>query len=538
MQHPSRPGLHFAWFGLALTLAACSSGSGNSGGTCQTDDDCGGSRRCVEGRCVFGDPGDADAVSDTTLDAFDLVPRPPDVLDTSGSGDQPAPLDCTGDDCGSGTPTCPAGTYFDGEECVESPCPAGWAGACLVASPPVVSFPTSAVGIEHRLPLTLINCGTVDVSISAIEFTDGTTEFRIEIPGGGPQPGAPLIIPAGTRRMVDVVFAPTEPSPLDPDRVPVPEFATFRLHSNACTPELLVRTTGVASNCPVAVIACLEGEDAVPQTVLHLVGDRSFGQAGRESVVGWRWSVQQPDGSQSVFLPSDAVANPTFEANIAGTYVFHLTVWDDAGVPSCNVADYQVVVIPNEAIHIELTWQTPGDADETDSGRYMGSDLDLHFLHPLAPSDPDTADVDGDGAPDPYFDTFYDCFWFNIEPDWAIMGTDAPDNPSLDRDDRDGAGPENVNLGVPEEGLTYRVAVHYWDDNDFGPARATVRVYILSRLAFEVQNVMLRPRDLWCVAFIDWPSGRVRACQDPRITEPTLWITHDYENPDFLAPGS
>ena len=248
----------------------------------------------------------------------------------------------------------------------------------------------------------------------------------------------------------------------------------------------------------------------IPQTVLHLKGDESYGCSGSGGIAKWVWSVEQPVGSQSVFVPSNTFPNPTFEANVAGVYTFHLTVVDQLDGPSCFPAEYEVVAIPDEAIHIELLWHTPGDPDETDTGPEAGSDLDLHFLHPWAAG----PDKDGDGQADGWFDLPFDTFWFNPHPFWGSYDPAINDDPGLDRDDTDGAGPEIINLDIPEH-VVYRVGVHYWNDHGYGPAYATVRVYIYAQLVFEVQDVMLVDSDMWSVCTVEWPSGKVTQVLGP-----------------------
>jgi len=79
----------------------------------------------------------------------------------------------------------------------------------------------------------------------------------------------------------------------------------------------------------------------------------------------------------------------------------------------------------------------------------------------------------------------------------------------LDRDDTDGAGPENLNLSQPEFGATYRVAAHYWDAWGFGGSKATIRVYIYGQLREQWANVQLVQGDLWDALTIGWPSQAV-----------------------------
>ena len=62
--------------------------------------------------------------------------------------------------------------------------------------------------------------------------------------------------------------------------------------------------------------------------------------------------------------------------------------------------------VPDDAVHVELTWVTPDDLDPNDEGVGAGTNLDLHFAHPQAAR----CDVDGDGTPDPWFDVDWDTF--------------------------------------------------------------------------------------------------------------------------------
>jgi len=221
----------------------------------------------------------------------------------------------------------------------------------------------------------------------------------------------------------------------------------------------------------------------------------------------------------SIFFPDAARQDVTFEANIVGEYRFTLNVWDAAGTAACSAATYLVVVTSDEAIRVELFWDTPGDSNQTDTGFDLngesnGSDIDLHFLHP--------------NATNQYFHSTYDCNWLNINPNW---GTSGPlDNPRLDRDDTDGAGPENLNFSQPEFGATYRVGVHYWDDWAFGPSKATIRVYVYGQLREQWANVNLVNGDLWDALTIGWPSQAVTRITSGG-TSPS--ITPNYNNGFF-----
>ncbi|UCB43242.1 MAG: DUF11 domain-containing protein [Dehalococcoidales bacterium] len=137
--------------------------------------------------------------------------------------------------------------------------------------------------------------------------------------------------------------------------------------------------------------------------------------------------------------------------------------------------DVQITIY---GIRIELTW----DKNDTD--------MDIHLIRP-----------GGEmwNIPD-------DCYWNNGNPDWGAAGV-SEDNPSLDQDDVDGFGPENLTLEQPEVGI-YQVKVDYFDDYDNGPSVATVIIWINDEKVAEYSQEM-SDGDTWDCAQIDWPSGVV-----------------------------
>jgi hypothetical protein len=153
---------------------------------------------------------------------------------------------------------------------------------------------------------------------------------------------------------------------------------------------------------------------------------------------------------------------------------------------------------PPEGIRVELVWETPGDPDSSDVGGGQGSDLDLHFIHPLGSWD----------VPP------YDCFWRNKEPNWGDRDL-AEDDPHLDIDDTDGWGPEVITLAHPEgnaqEPFIYRVGVFYYSDHNYGPSDATVRIFVDGGGPHSVTFSGFEDRQFWDVATIEWPSGEVTA---------------------------
>ena len=407
-------------------------------------------------------------------------------------------------------------------------------GPKINVNPEVVNFGPNLVSQLSVLPIQILSTGTSQLVVTDIALAEGSNvAYQLDystLPGfedgSKPSPENPLILDINQDAELQVRFTPETESAKDENNQAIPETAMVLIENNTFEPmkEVEVKGIGVSGNCPVAVIVIQEGEQVIPQTLLHLFGDQSFSPAG--TINKWEWSVEQPSGSQSLFLPSSNFPNPTFEANVAGQYLFKLTVWDDNNTPSCVPDEAELVVIPDEAIHVELLWNTPNDPDQTDEGPEAGADLDLHFVHPYAGG----PDLDGNGEPDGWFDQPFDCFWFNPSPQWASFDPAIDDDPGLDRDDTDGAGPENLNLNIPENDKTYVVGVHYWADHSFGPSYATVRVYIYADLVFQLEDVKLVNYDMWEVCTVDWPSGNVEQVEDG------FKITPEYINPFFYQP--
>ena len=410
-------------------------------------------------------------------------------------------------------------------------------GACIKVVPETIDFGGKVPPNQYLLPVQIENCSTTkELEIYGIDFEGGVDRcvgpycamIPPELGSGDFDMTSPLIIEANGSMILNVIYTPTQEAEVGEDGQPVRDEATLLIESNAfvSTKQVSVTGFGVPDTCPVAVIHIEEGEEVIPQTVLHLHGENSYSNAG--NITTYEWSVEQPALSASKFVPTNSYPTPSFEANVAGKYIFRLDVWDEFGRKSCFSSEAVVFVVPDEAIHVELLWTSPGDPDPLDEGPLVGTDLDLHFTHPNASQ----YDLDGDGLKDPWFDPSWDTFWYYPLQNWGSI-TSNEDNPSLDRDDVDTNGPENINLDVPEDGKSYAFGVNYWDDHGFGTSFATVRVYVYAQLVFEVKDVVMYDHDMWWVGDIEWPSGQVKA----KMTDAgSYWITHDYHHPQFYQP--
>lgn len=398
-------------------------------------------------------------------------------------------------------PVLPSGTEVGLRGSLEAP--------CLAASPPTVEFGLRPVGLQATRPLTLVSCGSAPVTITRLFVAPGGSA-SFSVAGVDRTPvdlPSPLVLPVNGESTLEVRYTPTAPAEVTLDGEVVGDGAILVAESDSLAGVLEVPLTGAGATpgCPLAV-AQLEGDPIVLSgAVVQLRGDQSY--APGAPVVAWQWSVEQPAGSAVLFAPAATAPNPTVELDVVGTYRFGLVIWDEHGVKSCWTAFATVTVVPQKGLQAELVWDTPADPDPSDVGLGAGADLDLHVAHPLGFAF--GADVTGDGLGDGWFSVPYDCFWGNPSPDWGSSHPLAKDDPVLERDDADGAGPEVITLSTPQGSALYRVGVHAYSDHGFGPSTATLRIYLDGALVFTDQATLVEG-DLWDAAWIDWSERRVK----------------------------
>jgi len=400
---------------------------------------------------------------------------------------------------------------------------------CVQVVPLDVDFRQVLIGVSEEAAVEVTNCGNAALTVDRLEMTGGTSpDFSISVGLEGlndacvrdrdePCVGESVVEGNATKTFV-VEYAPSGEG-ADGGRV--------ALHTNVAGTEdvevnLFGRGTG---NVPPECLAeariagsqewgTYEDEDnrleTIPLKTLELKATGSWDADG--SIVAYRWTVlRRPDDSTARIAPHEGAAQATFFLDLAGEYVFELEVTDNFGAtsdPACRVV---VEAIPDEDIHIQLVWDTPADPDQTDRGFGAGSDVDLHLLYPL-----------GD-----WFCAPEDTCYANPNPDWGAP-FDRSDDPSLDINNTDGAGPENINLDRPENNRVYRVGVHYHEDHGYGPSFVTVRIFVQGVLRFELANKRLAGTDqFWDVGTIAWPSGHITPIDQ----------VHDAPPPDSCDAG-
>lgn len=401
---------------------------------------------------------------------------------------------------------------------------ANGATPCIDVNPDAVEFRTSLVNRTDSRPLNITSCGGSPLSIEQIFIAedsdpafeldaDSLPELPAELPAAADQ--APL-----PSRAIRVQFTPRE------QRIYNGKLIIVSNAAGEPSKEISLLGRGVLNACPQAR-AVQDEFQVVPLDVITLDGSISIDQDGpNNQPVEYEWVIiNSPDGSTSQpyerFFNNQQPANggeqddrttPTaqFFVDLAGVYTLELRVRDNLGLGSIECENPAVVTIiaqPDQAILIQLVWSTPTDPDETDSG---GTDLDLHMLHPNA---------------DSWFSSPNDCHFQNPVPDWGQLENPA-DDPSLDIDDINGSGPENISLNIPENtevlGAPYLIGVHYYSSQDrltqfeYGPSIAKLRIFIDGELAWDFteddnpgEREMQAQDHFWDAAQIDWPSRRV-----------------------------
>lgn len=246
-----------------------------------------------------------------------------------------------------------------------------------------------------------------------------------------------------------------------------------------------------ASDCRVASIrAQVQGEDewhtsslsTQPLVTVKLDASPSSGAISR-----YEWTIlERPQGATQRLTPDSAYETPYLFLDLPGVYRVQLEVHGTAPQPDCpreSTATFEIVASAQGDLQIKLLWDTPADPDQTDD---FGSDLDLHYLHESGR----------------WNDPPWDIFWRNSQADWGVQD-DASDDPSLDIDDTDGAGPELLNHSGLED-VTYSVGAYYYSDSTLGASYATVRIYVQGQLEYEVEDkYMPATGSFWDVARIE-----------------------------------
>ncbi len=367
---------------------------------------------------------------------------------------------------------------------------------CIEATPAALDFGQTTLGMFKTKDVTISNCGQGLIPVYDITLNDDTGAFSMEN-----TVGTPMDLDVGEFVVLTIGYFPSGAG--------VEDAASLVIDNGAPTdPHLNVPLTGfgLSVECPVAVVQATGGENAAPLDEVQLIVANSYSPNG--DITDHQWSLEStPAGAATNFWPGALTKNPKLWLPLVGVYEIALDVWDAEGVKSCDPDVYTITAMPTQTLYLELTWSTPGD---TNPGDEVGTDLDLHLTHP----DAEGPDHDGDGLPDGWYDSPYDCFWGNPVPTvWGSVDPGVADDPALLRQDGDGIGPEVIAFDLLEDPATYRIGVVFWDSMGLGAVNARVRAYVDGALAMDTEDVLLIDGDLWSVGTVHVDGGNVSVIQ-------------------------
>lgn len=287
----------------------------------------------------------------------------------------------------------------------------------ITVSPSVVDYGRVEVFGRELREVVVRNLGTEDCLVfdPQIENDVGTDQgaFQFVEP-----PPVSITINPGRSWSTQIRFTPTRPG-----------LQTAKLILRTASEPIEVVLRG---DTPAGVaVACTQARVVEPGTPSNLTVSVNGGNARR-----YQWRVREgPTGGVGpafAFAPDTTSRTVSFTPNLLGVYVVEAEVETNMGeVLTCPVE----VTSRSSGLKVTMTWDGAGD-------------LDLH-LHR--------------GARAPWFGP-QDCHFDNMTPLWdpnVVAANGA--NPSLDRDDTSGDGPENIRIQSPEIGVTYTVGVSHFE---------------------------------------------------------------------------
>ncbi len=378
---------------------------------------------------------------------------------------------------------------------------------CLKIQPTILEFsPSLSVGTSLTKPVTLTSCSDVPLKITDIVKNSGSEVFTHELLGANTE------LKNGESATLNITFSPLSEGPAQAEYVilnndPLQANALFKVMGSAS-----------ANQCPNASAqARLDSSstwskslDLAPLDTVILDGSQSSDKESTE--LKYYWSIKNAPKDSTSSISSDG-PKASFFLDLAGSYELCLDVEDSGNMMSCNSDCITITATPRETIHIQLVWHTPKD---TILGDDDGTDLDLHLLTLPDGKWGDVGIAEKNDGTDVYFN--------NRAPVWTPKNL-SPEYPSLDIDDKDGEGPENINLDQPNPCRWYAIGVHYYQDNAFGPSYATIRSYIDGKLRFEKSTISLKQTGVFKhIAWLFWDGTQGLFYETDKAYDDSDWI--------------
>jgi len=398
-----------------------------------------------------------------------------------------------------------------------------------------IDFGERPQGSVNNFTVLLANKGAHDCELRKVELDSENTsvEFSLELPE---DTEFPVIIKATERFQFKVVFKPTEETGTG-GATGVVKLEANDERWNGGKKQLTLSGRSKEDNSPVCILKNLHGGEPYFEVE---PGQREAVECNGAAVCSNIQMISEsydpnPDNSGNLTHTWRMVESPAAYSNPAwisfpdkdpnnvnnrsdhhyvdfyvpyatppGTkYLVELTVTSESGLSSQCYGEIRGLT--GNSLHVELFWDVP-------------SDVDLHVMNPTDQNlDIDNIDIEypsmdadleswRERTNIEWWDTGNDgkdCHWRNCKGagvEWGEPG--RGDNPSLDRDDIPGTGPENINISQPKEGW-YRVSVHYYSDRENG-TDAHIRVYCNGTVAYQNSAFLLKTDYTWLVNDIYW----------------------------------
>lgn len=369
----------------------------------------------------------------------------------------------------------------------------------ISVSPTACDFGQVGVGVTAFCDITIENVGNRDLVIESVAFSP-ETPAQPNVPANDAVFGASTIIAIGsfvapgTGLSVRLWAKPNANDTFSGALI-------LGTNDNQNTMVNIPMTVqGASAPTAIAEVDTINGvpnSQSSPQVQplddVVLTGVNSVAGTMGATITGYQWELVSKPNESSVSLTAPTSMRTQFQFNnsgrnvtgldVAGTFTVRLTVTDSNGAVSSNEATVTLNAVPTEALHVQLTWDTPT------------GDLDLHIAH-------------NGGA----WCSAQSCYYGNCKatstgrPDWDGNGnSSSPGDPVLDIDDLSGFGPENTNIDSPQSSSTYRVGVSFYS-RSAPAAYATLKLYVNGALRAEWTE-RLSARDFWNVADVDWRTS-------------------------------
>jgi hypothetical protein len=336
----------------------------------------------------------------------------------------------------------------------------------ITVTPDEIAFDRVGQGDVVRAEVTIRNDGIRDLIIDATELISDEDPSPFLQTVGVPEAWA---LAPQQEITAEFTFRP-----LDTD----PHEAVLIIQSNdPDEPVVEVPLSGAGSECPTALAELLEDpEDIEPLDTIRLDGRGSTIGTPDTEIVTYEWQLEQRPVSSTAILFSPDADRTEMTCDLAGDYQVRLRVFDSEGIRSCEDSVVRFTAQPTEEMHLQLVWDHPS------------ADLDMHLLR------------EGGEA----FDHDGDVYFSNRNPDW--FPTVPASNPSLDADDDEGYGPENINIEAPIPGSKWTVLVHYWNKQTDGDAFtiATLRLYAFGQQVLDLNQSFEEDETMWTAIEIEW----------------------------------